>query len=58
MATTVKSAFNVFLKKTVNLNTDDVKSAKSSRTWLIGKIHAFPLHDASFPDLYSERDIN
>lgn len=58
MATTVTSAFNEFLKNTVNLDADDVKSARSSRTWLIGKIHAFPIHDSSFPELYSEKDIN
>jgi hypothetical protein len=58
MATTVTSAFNVFLKNTVNLDAEDVKSARNSRTWLIGKIHAFPIHDSSFTDLYSERDIN
>ena len=58
MATTVTSAFEEFLKNTVNLDADDVKSARSSRTWLIGKIHAFPIHDSSFPALYSEKDIN
>jgi hypothetical protein len=58
MAITVISAFEGFLKNTVNLDADDVKSARSSRTWLIGKIHAFPLHDSSFPALYSEKDIN
>lgn len=58
MATTVISAFNEFLKNTVNLDSEDVETARTSRTWLIGKIHAFPIHDPTFPDLYSEKDIN
>ncbi|ASF47827.1 nucleotidyltransferase [Methylovulum psychrotolerans] len=58
MASTVISAFNEFLKDTVNLDADDVKSARISRTLLKGKIHDFPIHDSSFPALYSEKDIN
>jgi len=58
MATTVISAFNEFLKNRVNLDSNDVKSARSSREWLVGKIDDFPISDSSFPELYSEKDIN
>ncbi len=58
MATTVTSAFNKFLRDKVSLESDQVTKAKSSKTWLTGKIHAFPIHDSSFPELYSEKDIS
>jgi len=58
MATTVTSAFNEFLRDKVNLDSDQVTKARSSKTWLTGKIHAFPIHDSSFPVLYSEKDIS
>lgn len=58
MATTVTSAFNEFLRDKVNLDSGQVTTARSSKTWLTGKIHAFPIHDSSFPELYSEKDIS
>jgi len=58
MATTVTSAFNEFLRDKINLDSDQVTKARSSKTWLTGKIHAFPIHDSSFPELYSEKDIS
>lgn len=58
MATTVTSAFNDFLKNTVNLDAEQVKKARSSRDWLIGKIRDFPNNDSSFPILDSTKDIN
>jgi hypothetical protein len=58
MATTVTSAFNDFLKNTVNLDVEQVKKARNSRDWLIGKIHLFPINDSSFPVLDSTKDIN
>lgn len=58
MANTVTSAFNEFLRDIVNLDSEQVKKARSSRDWLIEEIHKFPSKNSLFPELYSERDIN
>lgn len=58
MATSVTAAFNEFLRDKVNLDSGQVKKARNSRDWLTGEIHKFPSKDSSFPELYSERDIN
>lgn len=58
MAKSVTSAFNEFLKNSVNLDSVKTKSAISSRNWLIEKIHDFPKNDSSFPILDSTKDIN
>ncbi|WP_232241039.1 nucleotidyltransferase [Serratia plymuthica] len=52
MATTVISAFNEFLKDTVNLRKADTDDARSSRNWLIGKINDFE-NDEVFPVSHS-----
>ena len=57
VATTVTSAFNIFLKDFVNLDPENSKNARSSRDWLVSKVHGFPDNDSSFPMLYSEKDI-
>jgi len=57
VATTVTTAFNDFLANTINLDPGVTKKARSSRDWLVGKIHKFPEQDTSFPALYSEMDI-
>ncbi|WP_367155198.1 hypothetical protein [Methylomonas sp. HYX-M1] len=58
MATTVTAAFNEFLKDKVNLDRNKVSTARSSRNSLIDEIHKLPSKDSSFPDLYSDKDIN
>ncbi len=58
MATTVISAFDEFLKNTVNLDSEQTNLARNSRNWLIDRIHNFPINDLSFPTLYSEKDIS
>lgn len=57
MASSVISAFDEFLKDTVNITSDDSSSARTSRDWLKGKIKKFP-EDDDFPVLYSEKDID
>ena len=58
MATTVITAFNEFLRDSVNLDDSKTKTANSSRDWLIGKIEAFPATQTNFPSLYEEKSIN
>ncbi|MFL0198789.1 nucleotidyltransferase [Clostridium sp. WILCCON 0269] len=57
MPKTVTSAFNEFLKDKVNLDKDETTTARSSRNWLIERIHEFPDKDSTFPKLYSDIDI-
>jgi hypothetical protein len=58
MASTVISAFDEFIKNTVNLDSTKTKTARGSRDWLINQIHSFPTLGNNFPDLYSEMDIH
>ena len=59
MSKTVVTAFNEFLKYTVNLDIDETKTARNSRDWLSGKIELFPNKEgSSFPWLYSEKHIH
>lgn len=58
MANSVVSAFNEFLKETVNLDSKKTKDARKSKDWLIGKIHSFPDNDTEFPRLYTDVDIH
>ncbi|MDZ7320110.1 nucleotidyltransferase [Kosakonia sacchari] len=51
MATTVITAFNEFMKDTVNLRKADTDDARASRDWLIGKISDFE-NDGKFPVNY------
>ncbi len=57
MATTVISAFNEFLSDKVNLDSSETDTARSSRNWLINRIHEFPSNDETFPVLYTDKDI-
>lgn len=57
MATTVIQAFNDFQKNTVNLDSQETEIAIKSRDWLVEQVHSFPIKEASFPLLYSEKDI-
>jgi hypothetical protein len=52
----VTKAFTDFLKKTVNLDGDEVSTARSSRAWLFKQIAGFQ-SDPTFPKSYSEHDI-
>lgn len=57
MAITVTSAFNEFLKNSVNLDPNVSTIAKGSRDWLVDQVHASARKDTTFPTLYSEKDI-
>lgn len=57
MPTTVNDAFSDFLKKTVNLDTEQTKKARSSRDWLLLQIEKFQ-NDTTFPKSYSEKNIH
>lgn len=54
MPKTVNAAFTYFMKNTVNLDPDKVKTARSSRNFLQSRIKGF---DNFFP-LYGEKDIS
>lgn len=58
MVTTVNEAFDVFLTDYVNLDSDETKSARNSRDWLLSQIRSFSDKDDGFPRLYSEKDIS
>ena len=55
MASTVNSAFNEFLKNTINLNAEQVAQARSSRNWMLDQINGFPDKYTDFPTLYKDR---
>lgn len=57
MASTVNTAFDEFLKDTVNLRSNDSDGARTSRDWLFKQIHCFPTSADDFPLLYEEMDI-
>lgn len=57
MALHVVSAFDEFLANTVNLAAAQTATARDSREWLMGQIHAFPVRHGDFPLLYEEYDI-
>lgn len=58
MATTVISAFNQFVKNTVNLEKNRTDKARNSRDWLLENITVMPEKDAKFPKLYSDINIH
>ncbi|WP_307745398.1 nucleotidyltransferase [uncultured Pantoea sp.] len=58
MATTVISAFNDFMKNTVNLDKERTDKARGSRNWLLEQVTALPERDDKFPKLYSDIDIH
>ncbi len=53
-ATTVNSAFDVFMRDVVNLRPDDVAAARASRRWLLEQVALFPERDDKFPILWRE----
>lgn len=57
MAITVISAFDEFLKNSVNLDSERTKVARNSRDWLVSQIEKFPNSDVYFPAIYSEKNI-
>jgi len=58
MASTVIQAFNDFIVNTINLDGDQVRKAKSSRSWLYDRIENFPTNDSTFPLLYSGNHLD
>ena len=52
----VNRSFRIFLADAVNLDSDDVKRARSSRDWLFEQIAGFQT-DPEFPKSYPEHDI-
>lgn len=57
MGRTVITAFNDFQKNVVNLDSENTKTARRSRDWLLGQISEFPTRDNKFPKLYEEKNI-
>jgi predicted nucleotidyltransferase len=57
MARTVNEAFNFFMANYVNLDSEQTRTATSSRDWLLTQIDSFPDKDDKFPRLYPEKDI-
>lgn len=57
MASTVTSAFNEFLKNSVNLDPKVSADAKASRDWLVDLVHSSSRKDSTLPALYPEKDI-
>ncbi|MGZ9667750.1 hypothetical protein ACXX9E_16965 [Pseudomonas sp. GNP014] len=58
MATTVISAFNEFLRETVNLDLQDTRAARQDRDNLRARIQGLQTSVSHFPALYTEADIN
>ncbi|MGX9688647.1 hypothetical protein ACTQ9L_16095 [Deinococcus wulumuqiensis] len=56
-SSTVNTAFQQFMLHAVRLDPDAVRTARSSRDWLIDQIEALPGKDLAFPLLYSEAHI-
>lgn len=58
MATTVNSSFTEFMNEHVNLDKDDVSTARSSRDWLISQLNYLSDSDNNdFPTLYKEKHL-
>jgi len=55
MAVTVNSAFNTFMKDSVNLDSEQVAQARTSRNWLVKQINKFPEKHDDFPVLYEDK---
>lgn len=58
MVTSVISAFNEFLKDTVNLDSEDTKTARQDRDNLRTRIQSLQSTVTDFPALYTDADIN
>lgn len=58
MPTNVNTAFNKFLDETVNLSTEDSKTARTDRDNLRSRIQRLQTEVAHFPALYTDADIN
>lgn len=57
MTTSIITAFNEFQENSVNLDSEQTKAARSSRNWLIDRIHEFDGKYDDFPRLYNDKDI-
>lgn len=57
MPKNVNSAFDNFLKETVNLDKDETSKARSSRDWLIDQIATFE-NDNNFPKLWQDYNLH
>lgn len=57
MAKSVISAFNIFLKDIINLDSEQTKNAKSSRDWLVEKVNNFQDIFTEFPKVYKDKNI-
>lgn len=57
MAKTVITAFNEFMKDSVNLDSERTNRARASRDWLVEKILNFPNNDSDFPSIFTEKNI-
>lgn len=54
----IYSSINKFAKDFVDLDSENLATARSSRKWLVEKIEDFPTTDESFPKLYTaENDV-
>ncbi len=58
MAKTAVAAINQLLRDSVNLDGDVVKTARTSRDWLLTQINGWPERDADFPPLYPEINLH
>ncbi|EOX8480733.1 hypothetical protein AIT98_004018 [Salmonella enterica subsp. indica] len=54
MALTVTAAFNEFQRNIVNLNNVQTDRAKTSRSWLLGRMNLFTNDDNYFPIMCSD----
>ncbi len=57
MAKSVNKAFDEFNSKYVNLKSERVSTARSSRDWLLEQLEKLPDKIDDFPILYSEKHI-
>ena len=55
---TVQSSFEEFVRDSVDLDPEDVESARDSRDWLLKQIHLFPESETTFPMLWQEFDVH
>lgn len=57
MALTVVTAFDEFLSDIINLDPNQTRTARDSKTWLLEQIASFS-NDSTFPILYSDYNIH
>ncbi|ELP5177933.1 nucleotidyltransferase [Clostridium perfringens] len=57
MTQNINTAFNNFMKDSVNLSSDRTSKARSSRDWLIEQINSIESKKEDFPKLYKDKNI-